>query len=155
MQHRRVVAAKSSGTFDAVLAPSAACTTGVATSSFPVSPQLIRRILRARRARQRFMNGDLFADPAWDILLELFALRLEQRRISITSLCRVTGAPATTGLRWIAKLEAEELIERVADPSDRRRSFVELSRDGERAMRSYMDSLPSGIFSSCVMVDRS
>lgn len=93
------------------------------------------------------MNGDLFADPAWDILLELFALRLEQRRIAVTSLCRVTDSPATTVLRWVAKLEAEKLIVRIPDPHDRRRSFVQLSRDGEKAMWCYMESLPAGMFS--------
>lgn len=111
-----------------------------------MSHRPIRRILRARRARRRFMNGDLFADPAWDILLELFALRLEQRRITVTRLCRIPGTPATTVLRWVAKLEAENLIVRTPDTHDRRRSFVELSRDGERAMRCYMESLPSGLF---------
>lgn len=92
------------------------------------------------------MNGDLFADPAWDMLLELFALKLEQRRTSVTSLCRVSGTPATTALRWVAKLEAEKLVVRVPDPRDRRRSFVELSSQGERAMRCYVDALPPGIF---------
>lgn len=130
-------------------------TTGARSCAFAIIPgrhtalshRSIRRILRARRARRCFMNGDLFADPAWDILLELFALRLEQRRIAVTSLCRVTDSPATTVLRWVAKLEAEKLIVRIPDPHDRRRSFVQLSRDGEKAMWCYMESLPAGMFS--------
>lgn len=110
-----------------------------------LSHQSVRCVLRARRARPFFMNGDLFADPAWDMLLELFALKLEQRRISVTSLCRASGTPATTALRWVAKLEAENLIVRAPDPHDRRRIFVELSTDGETAMRRYFDALPAGL----------
>lgn len=110
-----------------------------------LSHQSVRCVLRARRARPFFMNGDLFAEPAWDMLLELFALKLEQRRISVTSLCAASGTPATTALRWVAKLEAENLIVRAPDPHDRRRIFVELSTDGETAMRHYFDALPAGL----------
>lgn len=133
---------------DALSANETPCTSdNVPLQHSAISHRSIRRVLRARRARRCFMNGDLFADPAWDILLELFALRLEQRRIAVSSLGRIAGCPATTILRWIAKLEAENLIVREPDPRDRRRSFVELSCEGERAMRRYFESLPPGIFS--------
>jgi hypothetical protein len=34
-------------------------------------PRLVRRIIRHRQQRARFFDGELFADPAWDILLDL------------------------------------------------------------------------------------
>jgi hypothetical protein len=50
-------------------------------------PQLVRRIIRQRQQRMRFFDGDLFADPAWDMLLDLTAARSEHSRVSVTSLC--------------------------------------------------------------------
>jgi hypothetical protein len=49
----------------------------------PTSPQFVRRIISARASRRQFFSADLFADPAWDIMLELYALQCEQRRISV------------------------------------------------------------------------
>ena len=54
-------------------------------------PRLVRRILRQRQQRVRFFEGDLFADPAWDMLLDLTAAREEDKRVSVTSLCIAAG----------------------------------------------------------------
>src|SRR5690348_16832677 len=73
-----------------------------ATGSVPPSvhsPTTVRAIIAARAARQRHFDGDLFADPAWDILLALYVLRCEQRRTSVSKLCISIGVPMTTGLR--------------------------------------------------------
>lgn len=40
----------------------------------------VRAIIRARRLRDQFFGSDLFADPAWDMLLDLMAARLEGAR---------------------------------------------------------------------------
>ncbi len=42
-----------------------------------MSPALIREAIKLRRLRDSYFPADLFADPAWDILLDLFAARLE------------------------------------------------------------------------------
>src|SRR5690348_10986967 len=96
----------------------------------PASAQFVRRVIAARNTRRNFFDGDLFADPAWDILLELYALRCEQRRTSVSKLCLAAGVPATTALRWIDKLHSIGLIERDADPLDARRIWVALSHEG-------------------------
>lgn len=105
------------------------------------SPHFVRRVLAARAARRQFFDGDLFADPAWDILLELYALRCEQRRTSVSKLCLAAAVPATTALRWIEKLHSEGLIEREADPLDGRRIWVVLSDQGFEAMKAYLQQL--------------
>ncbi|MCB2078548.1 MAG: MarR family transcriptional regulator, partial [Novosphingobium sp.] len=66
-------------------------------------PRLVRRIIRQRQLRTRFFDGDLFADPAWDMLLDLTAARAEHARVSVTSLCIASGVPPTTALRWISQ----------------------------------------------------
>lgn len=104
----------------------------------------VRRVIDARAARRRFFDSDLFADPAWDILLELYALRCEQRRTSVSKLCIAAAVPSTTALRWIDKLQSDDLVEREADPFDARRVWVALSEKGLEAMRSYLQQLAGG-----------
>ncbi len=105
------------------------------------SVAVVRRVIEARAARRRFFDGDLFADPAWDILLELFALRCEQRRTSVSKLCIAATVPATTALRWIDKLQRDGLVEREADPFDGRRIWVALSDRAFDAMQAYLTEI--------------
>jgi len=102
----------------------------------------LREVLRARRRRAEYFNARLFADPAWDMLLELYRAEIAQRKMSCTSLCVASGAPATTALRWITTLHEDGLVTRSNDPLDGRRVFVTLSDDGSQAMRAYLASLP-------------
>jgi DNA-binding MarR family transcriptional regulator len=101
------------------------------------SPALIRRIIRHRQLRGKLLPEHLFADPAWDMLLDLAAAKVEHKRVSVTSLCLASGVPMTTALRWIAILSDEGLIERKEDPADRRRVFVELTDRANTAMMIY------------------
>ncbi|WP_066798365.1 winged helix DNA-binding protein [Sphingomonas soli] len=98
----------------------------------------IRALIRSRRLRGQFFPADLFADPAWDMLLDLFAATLEKRRVSVSSLCIAAAVPPTTALRWIGTMHENGLFERQADPSDRRRAYIALSAKGLEGMRSYV-----------------
>jgi len=102
--------------------------------------RIARSQIRARAARADFFKASLFSDPAWDILLELFAAEQEGRRISISAAGLTAQIPLTTALRWINALEREGLVERVADPTDARRTFLGLSDKGLRAMTHYFQS---------------
>lgn len=101
----------------------------------------VRGIIDARLKRRRYFGDELFADPAWDILLELYALRCEQRRTSVSKLSLGAAVPTTTALRWIEKLDQEGLVDREPDPCDARRIWVELSDRGFRAMESYLRAI--------------
>jgi DNA-binding MarR family transcriptional regulator len=100
-------------------------------------PRLVRRIIRQRQLRARFFDGELFSDPAWDMLLDLTAARAEHTRVSITSLCIASGVPPTTALRWIGQLTEAGLFQRVEDDADRRRAFVTLTDSAAEAMARY------------------
>ena len=100
-------------------------------------PRVIRRIIRNRQQRARFFEGDLFADPAWDMLLDLAAARAEHVRVSVTSLCIASAVPPTTALRWISQMTEMGLLERVNDETDRRRAFVTLTDKAADAMARY------------------
>ena len=100
-------------------------------------PRLVRRIIRQRQLRARFFDGDLFGDPAWDMLLDLTAARAEHARVSVTSLCIASGVPPTTALRWIGQMTEGGLLERVEDETDRRRAFITLTDKSADAMARY------------------
>ncbi|MDP9423686.1 MAG: MarR family winged helix-turn-helix transcriptional regulator [Pseudomonadota bacterium] len=114
------------------------------TASQPVTEEHVQAILKLRRSRDRFFEAELFADPAWDILLELYAAELGQRRTSVSSLCVGAAVPATTALRWIKTLEDKGLIQRAADPMDRRRVFVWLADDASQGIGNFFRSIPPG-----------
>ena len=92
--------------------------------------ELARRAYAERRARERYLPASLFGDPGWDILLDLMIAAERGLDISVTSACIAGQVPATTALRWLQLLEAEGLVERVADATDGRRSFVRLTESG-------------------------
>jgi hypothetical protein len=98
----------------------------------------VRAIIRARRLREQFFGPDLFADPAWDILLDLFAARLEQQRVAVSSLCIAAAVPATTALRWIKTLTDTGLLVRAADPQDGRRVYIELAPQAAEGLEAYL-----------------
>jgi hypothetical protein len=98
----------------------------------------IRAVIRARRLRERFFPAGHIEDPAWDMLLDLFAAYLEEVRVSVSSLCIAASVPPTTALRWIGRLTAAGLLERHPDPADRRRAFMTLSQSALAGMRGYV-----------------
>lgn len=110
-----------------------------------IAATAVRDIIRARAAREQFFPDGLFADPAWDILLDLFCAEMDQRRIAVGSLCIGARVPATTALRWIDVLLRHQLIEKRTDPLDKRRVFVSLTEQGSAAMQAYFATLPQGV----------
>lgn len=100
--------------------------------------RLAEALVQVRRMRISHFDADMFADPAWDILLDLYIQRAAGRRVAITSACIASNVPPTTALRWIALLESRRLICREEDTKDRRRAFVGLTRNGERAVTQYL-----------------
>ena len=109
-----------------------------ALSVASVDGQLVRALLRLRRLHAQHFLPMLFADPAWDILLDLVAARIERRRVAVSSLCIAAAVPATTALRWIAQMTEQHLLVRHPDPRDGRRVFIELSEQAALAMDNYL-----------------
>ncbi len=107
----------------------------------PVTAARIRAHIKARRNRERFFAAELFSDPVWDILLDLSASRLEDRPVSVSSLCIAAHVPTTTALRTIRMLEDRGLLTRRNDPSDARRSFIALSRHAAEAMDGCLEAV--------------
>lgn len=102
-----------------------------------ISAETVRAVIRARRLRSRYFPEELFADPAWDMLLDLLQAEIAHLRVPVSSLCIAASVPATTALRWLKTMVQEGLFLRRADPHDGRRVFVELAPDASMALRRY------------------
>lgn len=104
-------------------------------------PHLIKRIVRQRRLRDRYFKKQLFADPAWDMLLELTIARVESRRVDVTTLTYAAAVPFTTALRWIGVMVEEGLFDSRPDDLDKRRRYISLSDYGAELVARYFDEM--------------
>ena len=57
-------------------------------------------IYRTRAIRTELLDADLFGEPAWDILVDLFIHQSRGKRVSVTSSCIASRVPPTTALRF-------------------------------------------------------
>lgn len=121
--------------------PDLAVTTdaGVAMPTDPVARA--RSLIKQRRLRRRFLPGELFHEPAWEMLLALYVARHEKKIMNVKTLVSNADAPATTSQRWIEHLAQLRLVDRVTDPVDRRRIEVSLSDSGRDAIERYLAAL--------------
>ena len=108
-----------------------------APSLHRVGAKAVRDIIKKRRLRERFFDAELFADPAWDIMLDLKAASMEGQRVSVSSLCIAASVPPTTALRWITAMTENGMLVRRQDPDDARRVFVELSDETDAKLDDY------------------
>jgi DNA-binding MarR family transcriptional regulator len=105
-----------------------------------VDAKALRNIIKMRRLRERFFDSELFADPAWDILLDLKAAAQEGQNVSVSSLCIAAAVPPTTALRWITAMTENGMLERRQDPDDARRVFIVLSDQTNSKLDDYFAS---------------
>jgi len=111
--------------------------------------RLVKEILRSRRRREKVFGADLFGEPTWDILLELFAAELTQQRLSVSSACYASAVPPTTALRWVSRLERQGWVERSADRIDRRRFWLRLTDRASSELRKYFDQIAVRVYQEC------
>ena len=98
----------------------------------------LRTIIGARGLRNRFFPSQIFADPAWDILLDLARAKLEGQQVSVSSVCIAASVPMSTALRWVKQMTDANLLRRWTDPKDRRRDLIALTEPTADRMREYL-----------------
>lgn len=100
------------------------------TSQF-ASVEAAKQIIRLRRKREKLFSGiaagEVFGEPAWEMLLDLFVAKFHNKRIGVSSLCIASKAPPTTALRYITLMTQYGLTIRTPDETDQRRVFITLS----------------------------
>lgn len=99
-------------------------------------------IIKSRTARSKFFPSNLFSEPAWDMLLKLYAAAIEQRELSISALAKTVNVEPSTAARWVNALEKEKLVTRQIVKGI---EMVSLSERGWFAMDSYFENMSSGM----------
>jgi hypothetical protein len=109
-----------------------------ARSPEPLGAAGLKRMLQLRARRRRKPTGQFFDWPAWDMLLDLAAVRAEGGHVSVSSVCISSGAPQSTALRKLAALENARLVRRYFHGSDRRRVCIALTDEAADMVASAL-----------------
>jgi len=104
-----------------------------------VTEDHILSILCVRRGREAAMGRELFSDPAWDILLELYAALLGGRKMTLGDVARSIDVPRSTIARWVSVLSDRQLILASVDVEDAAQLWLQLSPKGNAAMKNLVD----------------
>jgi len=110
-----------------------------ASGDADVRRNALMTLRRVRKVRSKYLPEELFSDPCWEMLLDLYDSRLSGEDVTVTGLGVTSGVPMSTALRRIQELQRHRLIERIEDRSDKRRQLVTLTPDGLRAIDNFFD----------------
>jgi DNA-binding MarR family transcriptional regulator len=99
---------------------------------------LATNIARSRQQREQYFPQDIFGEPGWDILLDLYTLDADGRGVSVTNASLAGNTPPTTGLRWLKLLEQKGLVSRLQSERDRRVTWVRLTSSAQARMHDYL-----------------
>lgn len=102
------------------------------------APVDLKRLLHVRAKRRRNAFGPFLDWPAWDMLLDLAAVKAEGGHVSVSAICVSSGAPQSTALRKLAGLESAGLVERYLHDKDRRRVCLTLTDEGSKLVHSMI-----------------
>jgi len=108
--------------------PSLSCQSDQSLLALAMRSQVTRGRMRA------LFPADLCSDTAWDMMLEVFITQLRRKSVCVKELVLVSGSSSSSALRRIDRLEETGLVRRTLDPSDHRRTTVQLTNRGYTAM---------------------
>ena len=97
-----------------------------------------RQIRYSRGLRGDLFDLNLFGEPAWEIILTLYTIDSDRRRLHTRELSELSGVALTTVLRWLDYLEEQGFIARRPNPHDQRMVYIELAQKGRNAMDEYL-----------------
>jgi DNA-binding transcriptional ArsR family regulator len=98
------------------------------------------RILALRKNLRRLCGRDLMPDAAFDIALEIFSFQVRGQKMGVMDVCADLDVADSTVRRWLQKMEAADLVDRVEDPDDHRRSWVSLRPDVCESLRLMLQT---------------
>jgi DNA-binding MarR family transcriptional regulator len=99
----------------------------------------IRAVLQLRRARESVLGEDLFGEPAWDILLQLYRSELNGDPSHLDDLARTLRMPPSVVARWTTALCEHGLIACSSDALNSAEVTAELSSRGSLLMRQLFE----------------
>jgi DNA-binding MarR family transcriptional regulator len=98
---------------------------------------MLGKYFENKRLRYIIVSQDLFSDPYWDILVELFNARLRGKNLTVSAVATAGNMPPTTGLRYLDSLLSMEYIYRERDEWDGRKVFIRLSDKAFLLLKEY------------------
>ena len=116
---------------------------GVSRGESP-STALVQQLslsIHIRRIRRTHFGDAELTGPIWDMMLDLMMAQSRSRSLSASDLATGAAVPLSSGLRMIASLERQGLVERSIDKRDRRRTIVRLTEYGSERMASYFEKI--------------
>ncbi|MDI1296430.1 MAG: ArsR family transcriptional regulator [bacterium] len=98
----------------------------------------LTRYVEARRVRAVLIGQNLFADPAWDILLLLYKAELEGQALTLEQLSETLRLSMSVTVGQVGVMERRGLLdEHQSSPNSRRRRSLCLSPLAVDAMSSW------------------
>ena len=79
--------------------------------------RLAETILEMRTVRDVVFGAEWFADPAWDMLLEVYVAQNQGKSTQLQAMCSAARVPRSTGDRVANRLVAASLLRKEADPA--------------------------------------
>lgn len=99
---------------------------------------LAKRYLHQRGLRRTAFGADVFREPAWDVMLDLYCARLLGKEVSVMDACIAAGVPNTTGLRYVGRLLASGIVAKRRDALDKRRSWLDLTDEASDRVEAWL-----------------
>lgn len=113
-------------------------TQGLIARYLPENIGIAQFLMRHNRARQDLFP-DLFPDPSWDILLDLYVAEKENRPVSVSRACLASTAPPTSALRAVAMLCQRGMVRRIQDEQDDKRIYLRLSNESRMKVAQWVE----------------
>jgi|GEM_PF-2262963 len=104
--------------------------------------QLIKNEMAIRENRLKVFGHLVAGEPWWDILLDVAHAHFERRRLQTTGIASYVGVPQTTTLRYLDIMSKAGLIQRLSDPRDKRRVWVEITNLGIQKLEDTFLKVP-------------
>jgi CheY-like chemotaxis protein/DNA-binding MarR family transcriptional regulator len=99
-----------------------------------------RMLLKFQHNRSKFFDPAVLAGPSWEILLDIGEATLRGESVPASSASASTHVPLSTALRHVNNLVDAGLVRRWTDPTDKRRTLLELEPIAATAMQRYLET---------------
>jgi FixJ family two-component response regulator/DNA-binding MarR family transcriptional regulator len=100
----------------------------------------IKLLFQYHHSKAKFFDPATLTGPSWEILLDLAEASLRGEPVPASSASAATLVPLSTTLRHVNNLVEAGLVRRWIDPSDKRRTLLELEPEAKLAMQSYLET---------------
>jgi CheY-like chemotaxis protein/DNA-binding MarR family transcriptional regulator len=99
-----------------------------------------RMLLKFQHNKSKFFDPAVLTGPSWEILLDIAEATLRGEAVPASSASASTLVPLSTALRHVNNLVNAGLVRRWTDPTDKRRTLLELEPYAVAAMQRYLET---------------